>query len=54
LVASAYALHLARRSTNFGFTAGGIKLNMKRVKARTDHVVRSRAIRVGAQGVGWQ
>ena len=40
LVASAYAAHLARRGADFGFsTAGEIKVDMKRVKARKDHVV---------------
>jgi pyruvate/2-oxoglutarate dehydrogenase complex dihydrolipoamide dehydrogenase (E3) component len=40
LVASAYAVHLARRGAEFGFsTAGEIKVDMKRVKERKDHVV---------------
>ena len=38
LVASAYAVHMARRGADFGFTAGEIKVDMKRVKARKDHV----------------
>ncbi|MGZ5909940.1 MAG: FAD-containing oxidoreductase [Reyranella sp.] len=40
LVASAYAAHVARRGADFGFsTAGGVKVDMKRVKARKDDVV---------------
>ena len=39
LVASAYAAHTARRGADYGFSAGEIKVDMKRVKARKDHVV---------------
>jgi pyruvate/2-oxoglutarate dehydrogenase complex dihydrolipoamide dehydrogenase (E3) component len=39
LVASAYAAHIARRGADYGFTAGEVKVDMKRVKARKDHVV---------------
>src|SRR5271168_4522304 len=39
LVASAYAAHLARRGADYGFSAGDVKVDMKRVKARKDHVV---------------
>jgi pyruvate/2-oxoglutarate dehydrogenase complex dihydrolipoamide dehydrogenase (E3) component len=39
LVASAYAAHVARRGADYGFTAGDVKVDMKRVKARKDHVV---------------
>jgi pyruvate/2-oxoglutarate dehydrogenase complex dihydrolipoamide dehydrogenase (E3) component len=40
LVASAYALHMARRGADYGFTLPGeIKVDMKRIKARKDHVV---------------
>src|SRR5262244_4493486 len=39
LVASAYAAHLARRGADYGFSIGGeVKVDMKRVKARKDHV----------------
>lgn len=39
LVASAYAAHLARRGADYGFSTGGeVKVDMKRVKARKDHV----------------
>ena len=39
LVASAYAVHMARRGADYGFAVGGeIKVDMKRVKARKDHV----------------
>jgi pyruvate/2-oxoglutarate dehydrogenase complex dihydrolipoamide dehydrogenase (E3) component len=39
LVASAYAAHLARRGDDYGFSTGDVKVDMKRVKARKDHVV---------------
>lgn len=39
LVASAYAAHVARRGADYGFSAGEIKVDMKRVKARKDDVV---------------
>lgn len=39
LVASAYAAHMARRGAEFGFSGGDVKVDMKRVKARKDHVV---------------
>jgi pyruvate/2-oxoglutarate dehydrogenase complex dihydrolipoamide dehydrogenase (E3) component len=39
LVASAHAVHMARRGADFGFTvAGEITVDMKRVKARKDYV----------------
>src|SRR5919197_4477187 len=38
LVSSAYAVHTARRGADYGFSAGEIKVDMKRVKARKDHV----------------
>ena len=41
LVASARAVHVARRSTGFGFTTGGdVLVDMPHVKARKDAVVR--------------
>src|ERR1700759_4818383 len=39
LVASAYAVHVARRGAEYGFSAADIKVDMKRVKARKDYVV---------------
>jgi pyruvate/2-oxoglutarate dehydrogenase complex dihydrolipoamide dehydrogenase (E3) component len=40
MVASAYAMHVARRGADFGFSgAGEIKADMKRIKARKDHIV---------------
>ncbi|MGA3002937.1 MAG: FAD-containing oxidoreductase [Acetobacteraceae bacterium] len=39
LVASAYAAHVARRGADYGFSTGDVKVDMKRVKARKDHVV---------------
>jgi len=39
LVASARAVHLARRGAEFGFEAGGIRVDMGRVKARKDGIV---------------
>jgi pyruvate/2-oxoglutarate dehydrogenase complex dihydrolipoamide dehydrogenase (E3) component len=42
LVASAYAMHLARRGADYGFSlAGEVKADMKRVKARKDEIVAS-------------
>jgi pyruvate/2-oxoglutarate dehydrogenase complex dihydrolipoamide dehydrogenase (E3) component len=39
LVASAYAAHTARRGADYGFSAGDVTVDMKRVKARKDYVV---------------
>ena len=39
LVASARAVHLARRGAEFGFEAGPVRVDMRRVKARMDGVV---------------
>lgn len=39
LIASAYAAHVARRGADYGFSAGDVKIDMKRVKARKDYVV---------------
>jgi pyruvate/2-oxoglutarate dehydrogenase complex dihydrolipoamide dehydrogenase (E3) component len=36
LVASAYAIHVARRGAEYGFTVGDIHVDMTRVKARKD------------------
>jgi pyruvate/2-oxoglutarate dehydrogenase complex dihydrolipoamide dehydrogenase (E3) component len=47
LVASARAAHVARRAADFGVTIGGpVSVDMERVKARKDELVRR-----GAQGV---
>jgi len=40
LVASARAVHVARRGAEFGFSAGDIRVEMARVKARKDAIVR--------------
>ena len=41
LVASARAIHVARRGAEFGFTTGGdVRVDMSRVKARKDAIVR--------------
>ncbi len=40
LVASARAIHLARRGAEFGFAAGDIRPDMARIKARKDAIVR--------------
>ena len=40
LVASARAIHQARRGAEFGFDAGEIRVEMARVKARKDRLVR--------------
>jgi pyruvate/2-oxoglutarate dehydrogenase complex dihydrolipoamide dehydrogenase (E3) component len=39
LVASARAIHLARRGAEFGFSAGDIRADMARIKARKDGIV---------------
>ena len=39
LIASAHAAHMARRGADYGFIAGEINVDMKRVKARMDYVV---------------
>jgi pyruvate/2-oxoglutarate dehydrogenase complex dihydrolipoamide dehydrogenase (E3) component len=40
LVASAYAVHMAQRGADYGFSTGGeVTVDMKRVKARKDYVV---------------
>jgi pyruvate/2-oxoglutarate dehydrogenase complex dihydrolipoamide dehydrogenase (E3) component len=36
LVASAYAIHVARQGAEFGFAVGDVRVDMKRVKARKD------------------
>jgi pyruvate/2-oxoglutarate dehydrogenase complex dihydrolipoamide dehydrogenase (E3) component len=36
LVASAYAVHVARRGAEYGFAAGDVRVDIKRVKARKD------------------
>ena len=41
LVASARAMHLARRGAEFGFSAGPVVADMARVKARKDAIVRA-------------
>lgn len=40
LIASARAAHVARRGADFGVVVGGVKVDMARVKARKDAVVR--------------
>jgi pyruvate/2-oxoglutarate dehydrogenase complex dihydrolipoamide dehydrogenase (E3) component len=41
LVASARAIHVARRGAEFGFDAGAIRVEMARIKARKDGIVDS-------------
>src|SRR5271156_3596667 len=36
LVASAYAVHVARRGAEYGFSTGDVRVDIKRVKARKD------------------
>jgi pyruvate/2-oxoglutarate dehydrogenase complex dihydrolipoamide dehydrogenase (E3) component len=48
LVASARAIHLARRGAEFGFDAGTIRVEMARIKARKDGIVDSS--RAGVEG----
>ena len=48
LVASARAIHLARRGAEFGFSVGDLRVDMPRVKARKDAIVK--ASREGVEG----
>ena len=48
LVASARAIHLARRGAEFGFETGPLRVDMARVKARKDGLVKSS--REGVEG----
>jgi pyruvate/2-oxoglutarate dehydrogenase complex dihydrolipoamide dehydrogenase (E3) component len=41
LVASARAMHLARRGAEFGFAAGEVRADMARIKARKDAIVQA-------------
>ena len=41
LVASARAMHLARRGAEFGFSSGELRVDMPRVKARKDAIVKA-------------
>jgi pyruvate/2-oxoglutarate dehydrogenase complex dihydrolipoamide dehydrogenase (E3) component len=41
LVASAYAAHLARRAADYGVVLEGVRVDMAKVKARADQVVRN-------------
>ncbi len=47
MVASARAIHLARRGAEFGFDAGDLRVNMARVKARKDGIVQHSRDAVG-------
>jgi pyruvate/2-oxoglutarate dehydrogenase complex dihydrolipoamide dehydrogenase (E3) component len=38
LVASAYAIHVARRGAEYGFVTGDVRVDIKRVKARKDAI----------------
>jgi pyruvate/2-oxoglutarate dehydrogenase complex dihydrolipoamide dehydrogenase (E3) component len=38
LVASAYAVHVARRGAEYGFATGDVRVDIKRVKARKDAI----------------
>ena len=38
LVASAYAIHVAGRGAEYGFTTGDLRVDMKRIKARKDAI----------------
>jgi len=58
LVASARAVHLARRGAEFGFEAGAVRVDMRRVKARMDDIVGATRAGVedwvrGMKGVEW-
>jgi pyruvate/2-oxoglutarate dehydrogenase complex dihydrolipoamide dehydrogenase (E3) component len=41
LVASAHAVHTARRGGEYGFTTGEVRVDMKAVKARKDGIVKN-------------
>jgi pyruvate/2-oxoglutarate dehydrogenase complex dihydrolipoamide dehydrogenase (E3) component len=41
LVASARAVHMARRGAEYGFTTGDVRVDMKAVKARKDGIVKN-------------
>ena len=58
LVASARAVHLARRGDEFGFETGPVRVDMRRVKARMDGIVGAARADVekwvrGMKGVEW-
>jgi pyruvate/2-oxoglutarate dehydrogenase complex dihydrolipoamide dehydrogenase (E3) component len=58
LVASARAMHLARRGEEFGFETGPLRVDMKRVKARMDGIVGAARAGLeewvrGMKGVEW-
>lgn len=58
LVASARAIHLARRGAEFGFKTGGVRVDMRRVKQRKDEIVDASRSNVerwvrGMKGVEW-
>lgn len=58
LVASARAMHLARRGAEFGFETGPVRVDMRRVKARMEGIVSTARTNVegwlrGMQGVEW-
>ena len=58
LVASARAMHLARRGAEFGFEAGAVRVDMRRVKQRKDGIVNAARGNVGGwvrgmKGVEW-
>jgi pyruvate/2-oxoglutarate dehydrogenase complex dihydrolipoamide dehydrogenase (E3) component len=40
LIASARAMHMARRGDEFGFSVGAMQVDMRRVRARKEEVVR--------------
>jgi len=54
LVASARAAHVARRGTEFGFSAGEVRVDMRAVKARKDGVVKQSADGLGSWIGGMQ
>ena len=47
LVASAHAVHMARRGAEYGFTAGEVRVDMRAVKARKDSVVQKSSAGLG-------
>ncbi len=51
LVASAKAIHMARRAGDYGFRTGSIEVDMKTVKARKDRIVATHDVEGGLRGM---
>jgi pyruvate/2-oxoglutarate dehydrogenase complex dihydrolipoamide dehydrogenase (E3) component len=51
LVASAKAIHMARRAADYGFSTGGVSVDMKKVKERKDRIVASHGVESWLRGM---